>query len=123
MVGEAGANCKERPQSYSKVARLFQQRFIGMKHPASTKKNSKSSASSAPRRKSDPQFAVCVDNGNYPAFLEVRKIYQILPDKVAGLEGLLRVIDESGEDYLYPKNCFLPLNLPKPMQRALTFSS
>jgi hypothetical protein len=72
--------------------------------------------------KSDPRFAVCVDNRDYPASLELRKIYQLLPDDVAGMEGMLRVIDESGEDYLYPKNCFLPLTLPKPVRRALTFS-
>jgi len=47
------------------------------------------------------QFAICIGNENYPASLEVRKIYQILPDTQASKHNLIRVIDESGEDYLY----------------------
>jgi hypothetical protein len=49
-----------------------------------------------------PQFAVCVNNTEYPASLERHKIYRVLPDEEAARDGDIRVIDESGEDYLYP---------------------
>ena len=48
------------------------------------------------------RFAVCVNNSEYPASLEIHKIYRVIPDKDAEREGDLRIIDESGEDYLYP---------------------
>ena len=50
----------------------------------------------------EPRFAICIANTDYPAALEVRKIYQVLPDTDAAKHQYLRVIDESGEDYLYP---------------------
>lgn len=64
-------------------------------------------------------FAVCVDNTGYPAALELHKIYQILPDQEAAQDGDLRVIDESGEDYLYSAQRFLPIRLPAETERAL----
>ena len=63
------------------------------------------------------QFAVCVDNTDYTAALEVRKIYQVLPDPVAASRSYVRIIDESGEDYLYPKRMFLPVRA-RPDARA-----
>lgn len=65
-------------------------------------------------------FAICINNAEYSASLEVRKVYRLLADKEAAALGLLRVVDESGEDYLYPKGYFIPVSLPKPVQRALT---
>ncbi|MBO1350370.1 MAG: hypothetical protein EBE86_024690 [Hormoscilla sp. GUM202] len=59
------------------------------------------------------QFAICIGNENYPASLDVRKIYQILPDTQASKHNLIRVIDESGEDYLYPASYFVTIELPK----------
>jgi hypothetical protein len=59
------------------------------------------------------RFVVCVRNTGYPASLELRKIYQALPDADAEAHNLLRVIDESGEDYLYPEKFFLALDLPQ----------
>ena len=56
--------------------------------------------------KHDPQFVICVGNKGYAASLELRKIYQIVPDKAASRLHRLRVIDESGEDYLYPTDYF-----------------
>jgi hypothetical protein len=53
-----------------------------------------------------PQFVICVENEDCED-LELRKIYQTLPDKVAAEDGYIRVIDESGEDYLYPQNYFI----------------
>ncbi|MBK6726918.1 MAG: hypothetical protein IPG63_06585 [Xanthomonadales bacterium] len=52
------------------------------------------------------QFAVCIDNHGYEASLELRKLYEILPDAEADKFGQLRVIDESGDDYLYPAGSF-----------------
>ena len=59
------------------------------------------------------QFAICINNENYPASLEVRKVYQIKSDRPATKHNLIRVIDESGEDYLYPASYFVAIDLPK----------
>ncbi|MCI0424081.1 MAG: hypothetical protein L0312_33540 [Acidobacteria bacterium] len=64
------------------------------------------------------QFAVCIDNEGYPASLEVRKIYQVVPDEKAVKHHLVRVIDESGEDYLYPQRFFIPIELPQAAEEA-----
>jgi hypothetical protein len=53
-----------------------------------------------------PRFAVCIDNSEYPASLELHKIYRVLPDQDAERDGDLRVVDESDEDYLYPAAYF-----------------
>ena len=65
------------------------------------------------------QFVVCVRNTGYPASLEVRKIYRALPDRVAEAHRMLRVVDESGEDYLYPAKLFMAVDLPQPLRSAL----
>jgi hypothetical protein len=57
-------------------------------------------------------FALCVEDGGYPASLEVRKVYRVLPDSDARSHGLIRVVDESGEDYLYPEKLFVPIEVP-----------
>ena len=67
----------------------------------------------------EPRFALCLDNTSYPASLERRKAYQILPDAQAEQHHSLRVIDESGEDYLYPADCFVILELPQITRSAL----
>ena len=59
------------------------------------------------------RFAICVDNKDYPASLEFRKVYRVLPDADAEKDGFVRVVDESGEDYLYP------IDVPKPVEKAL----
>jgi len=56
-------------------------------------------------------YVLCIDNGGYPESLEVRKIYPVLLDKVAESRKYLRVIDETGEDYLYPSKCFVPIEV------------
>ncbi len=56
-------------------------------------------------------FAICIRNDDYPASLEVWKVYRVLPDPCGEEHGFLRVIDESGEDYLYPKAYFVPIPL------------
>jgi hypothetical protein len=64
-------------------------------------------------------FAVCIDNVDYPASLEARKLYEIVPDDQAVSHRQLRVIDESGEDYLYPQKFFMSLDLPQALESAL----
>jgi len=64
------------------------------------------------------QFAVCVRNDGYEVSLERRKSYQVLPDPEAAKHRQVRVIDESGDDYLYPQNFFAPIELPQPIRRA-----
>ena len=71
---------------------------------------------------SQPSFVVCVDNTNYPASLERRKIYEVLPDTQAAEHSLVRVVDESGEDYLYPSDYFIAVELPQPVQQALALA-
>jgi hypothetical protein len=65
------------------------------------------------------RFAVCVDDSEYPASLEVHKIYRVIPDQDAERDGDVRIIDESGEDYLYPGKYFVAIDLPQEAERAL----
>jgi hypothetical protein len=58
------------------------------------------------------RYAMCVKNRGYSASLEVRKVYRVLPDRVGARHKLVRVIDESGEDYLYPIEYFVMVELP-----------
>ena len=69
--------------------------------------------------KREMQFVICVVNKGYAASLELRKIYQAIPDKVASKLHQIRVVDESGEDYLYPEDCFVPVQLPQAVERAV----
>ena len=66
-----------------------------------------------------PSFAVCIDNSAYPDDLKVRTIYQVLADESASRSNYLRIIDETGEDYLYPADLFVPIELPLEAQKAL----
>ena len=65
------------------------------------------------------RFAVCLDNRDYEASLDVAKLYRIVPDDDAGRRGYLRVVDESGEDYAYAASRFFILNAPASLRRAL----
>jgi hypothetical protein len=65
------------------------------------------------KRKVKDRFAICVNNDGYPASLELRKVYQLIPDEVAAARGFVRVVDESGEDYLYPQGSFVPIEVPQ----------
>jgi len=67
-------------------------------------------------------FMLCIENKDCED-LERRKIYQVLPDDEASKEGYVRVIDESGEDYLYPESYFILLQLPREAQEALQLAS
>ena len=71
--------------------------------------------------KENLSYALCVENKDCED-LEKRKIYQMIPDEEAEKEGYLRVIDESGEDYLYPQSYFIVVQLPRKAQEALQLS-
>ena len=68
---------------------------------------------------SDPRFVVCIDNSDYEASLELHKIYPVLPDPDAAQHRDLRIIDESGEDYLYAASRFVAIEVPKALERAM----
>jgi hypothetical protein len=72
-----------------------------------------------PPRRPAARFVVCIENGGYPASLELHKIYRIVPDTEAARDGDVRIVDESGEDYLYPADWFAALELPPRVKRSL----
>ena len=71
----------------------------------------------------ETRFVVCVKNEDYPASLELRKIYQVIPDARTAEHRLIRVIDESGEDYLYPADYFVPIELPQGVEEAFSLAA
>jgi len=72
-----------------------------------------------PGRRPAPRFVVCVENAEYPASLELHKIYRTLPDPDAARDGDIRIVDESGEDYLYRADWFAALELPRRIKSSL----
>ena len=69
------------------------------------------------------EFVVCINNSEYPASLELHKIYRVIADKEAEDEGDIRVIDESGEDYIYPSSYFVPIQVPQTVEESLLKAS
>jgi len=63
------------------------------------------------------RFVLCVNNKGYLASLVLRKVYRVLPDDKAAQHKLIRIIDESGEDYLYSNDFFVPIALPKTAEK------
>jgi hypothetical protein len=90
-----------------------------MKRMASARKNSRRSAISTSERR----FVVCVRNSGYAASLEQNKIYVAIPDQDAERHGQVRVIDESGEDYLYSANRFVAIEVPATLRASLLKAS
>jgi hypothetical protein len=74
-------------------------------------------------KRSELQFVVCVKNKSYAASLELRKLYQVIADETAAKLRQIRVIDESGEDYLYPAEYFVPVHLPQSAEKAIRRAS
>jgi hypothetical protein len=68
-------------------------------------------------RRSSRRYVVCVNDGGYRASLIPRRLYRVLPDAEADKRRLVRVVDESGEDYLYPATLFLTISLPRGAER------
>jgi len=68
-------------------------------------------------------FVVCINNTGYSASLELHKIYRLVPDEDAAADGDIRVVDESGEDYLYPASCFASIKVPPAVEKSLLHTS
>jgi hypothetical protein len=73
--------------------------------------------------KQSAHFVICLNNEGYQASLEVGKLYRFSPDKEAASEGLIRVVDESGEDYAFAADRFHPVELPPTVEKALLAAS
>ena len=69
-------------------------------------------------KKNSSRYLLCIRNDDYPASLEVRKVYRKLADATAAARHFVRVVDESGEDYLYPESYFVPIELPQAAARV-----
>ena len=102
------------------MAAHTRRKSTGTRRTASVAKSSRSSGSSRDARR---KFVVCLSNEGYAASLEVRKIYRAMPDARALKLGMLRVVDESGEDYLYPSRQFGEIELPLRIAKAIGPSS
>ena len=89
-----------------------------MKRMASANANSKSNSSRSNRARVSG-YVMCVDNSGYPVSLEVGKVYRVLPSGKSGIPGWLRLIDETGEDYLFPARRFVRIELSSKGKRAL----
>lgn len=96
-------------------------RYTGMKRMASAAKSSSARGTSKTSRVRVrlPRFVVCVRNDGYEASLERNKLYVVVPDDVAERDGDLRIVDESGEDYLFAADRFVAVDLPKEVQASL----
>lgn len=75
------------------------------------------------RSKNGARFVLCVNNRNHPASLELRKIYRAVTDPEASRHGYVRVVDESGEDYLYPGRYFVAIEVPKAAEKVFRLAS
>ena len=69
------------------------------------------------------QFVVCIHNSGYEVSLETRKLYQVLPDSDAAIHHQVRIVDESGDDYLYPESFFLAIPLSERIAEQLTHAA
>jgi hypothetical protein len=75
------------------------------------------------KKHNSKHFAICIKNHGYEVSLEKRKIYPVLNDKEAATLGLVRVVDESKESYLYPENCFISIKLPQVVMKAFAHAA
>jgi hypothetical protein len=75
------------------------------------------------KKKPPRRYAVCINNSGNEASLERNKLYVVLPDATAEADGLVRVIDEDGEDYLYPASSFVAVEVPKAVEQSLLKAS
>lgn len=117
MAVGTGAKSKVSQRSASKTATSSKRSSTGTKRTVSVAKSSSSKDLSETVEKKS--FAVCVKNQGYKASLELRKLYETLADDFAARNGLVRVVDESGEDYLYSSDYFVAISLPKSVESKL----
>ena len=116
----AGANARASPAYDYPMARSAWLSYTGTKPPGSDARNSRSSTCFEAMTKTQAkQLVVCVENDGYAVSLEKRKIYVALRDAAAEKHNMLRIVDESGEDYLYPKAFFRSIALPQAVKRAV----
>jgi hypothetical protein len=88
----------------------------------SSKSNATSTKSRRPKKSSSPRssaMVICISNAGYEVSLEPRKVYEVLRDPGAARHGQLRVVDESGDDYLYPESRFAEILLPQSVRKAV----
>lgn len=74
-------------------------------------------------KNSTKRYVICVRNDDYEVDLALGKVYRVIPDRVGQARGFVRIVDESGEDYLYPNSFFLPIPVSKTIQKALAKAS
>ena len=125
MASVVGDNLKVLPQFGFRAGISEKLNCIGMKPTALAERKLKSKnfwTEIMEKRKNNPKYALCIENKDCED-LEKRKIYQVLPDDDAKQEGYLRVVDETGEDYLYPKSYFVLIQLPHEAQEALRITA
>jgi hypothetical protein len=113
MAKVTGANSRTPHRPGSGTAASEKRRSTGTKRTASVGDASRSSGSST-----SPRLVVCVNAAGHDD-LQTRRLYQVLPDPSAARNEFLRVIDDSGEDYLYPASCFVAVDLPKAVRTAI----
>jgi hypothetical protein len=101
-------------------ARKKDRSALGKRAASAVSRSKRSRTVSQSVSESSAQFAVCVRNDEYPASLEVRKLYRVLEDRFASEHAMVRVIDESGEDYLFPSEYFVRINLPQAIEKQLS---
>ena len=70
-------------------------------------------------KQSTKQFALCIDNTDYKASLIQGKVYRLIPDPAAAKDDFVRIVDESGEDYLYHKSCFVFVDFPPSVRKQI----
>jgi hypothetical protein len=120
---DVGESEKELPMCGFVVVRYVSLKSTGMKLTVLVKWEWKSSViwiKAMEAESSQPRFAVCINNTTYPDDLKVRTIYQVLPDESAARSNYIRVVDETGEDYLYPAELFVIIDVPAEAQKAFT---
>ena len=106
----------ERKKSSSRSPSVTGKR-VSIREPKRTAQGTRKSSAGKPAI--NQHFVVCVRNDDYPASLELRKLYPVLDDAFAAQHGMIRVIDESGEDYLYPDEFFVRVELPASIEATL----
>jgi hypothetical protein len=120
MGAAVGVSAKALPAYDYPMAQSTSLSYNGMRPPASAARNSRSSICFETMTKTQAkQLVVCVDNDGYAVSLEKRKIYVALRDAAAEKHNMRRIVDESGEDYLYPKSFFRSIALPLAVRRAV----
>jgi hypothetical protein len=121
MTADGGESAKASHRHAYRMAQPIALSYIGTRQAESDGANSRSNIyCKTDMAKSTPQqLVVCVGNDGYPASLEKRKIYVALRDATADEHGMVRVVDESGEDYLYPKRLFRTIDLSQAVRKAV----